>query len=342
MFFGTTKVVRTPLRLRLGLRHGRSATRRNGLSRSIAALTCALVASTAVSASASSPPAGPLVPSHGALFGAYVNPAGKWVSLSSTKNDVATLESQIGRKLAIDEHFYSWTQSFPTPLETWDIQNGRIPMDSWEGVPLRSIVQGKYDSMIRKRAHDLKALGKQVFLRWGYEMNGDWNSWDGYHNGHKPRLYVAAWRHIHGIFAAAHANNVVWVWAPNCGSVPRARWNRVQHYYPGSRYVDWVGIDGYNWGTTQSWSRWISFANIFSHVYKLYSNQKPIMIAEVGSVEQGGSKADWFAEAASQIQNQFPAVDAFVYLDNPPWDVTSSSTSLAAYKTMAQDAYFNP
>ena len=47
-------------------------------------------------------------------------------------------------------------------------------------------------------------------------------------------------------------HNVEWVWAPNAESAPGlfdvSSPNNWRHYYPGDSYVDWVGIDGYNWG----------------------------------------------------------------------------------------------
>src|SRR5256885_2213761 len=69
------------------------------------------------------------------------------------------------------------------------------------------------------------------------------------------------------------------------GPPPAAPWNHWTHYSPGDAYVDWVGIDGYNWGTTQSWSSWSSFASLVRPVYSDYAGRKPIMIAETASAE---------------------------------------------------------
>jgi len=71
-------------------------------------------------------------------------------------------------------------------------------------------------------------------------MNAPWYSW-GY--GHvPPSTFVAAWRHIVTLFRGQGADNVTWLWTINAdlpGTGPAGSW------WPGARYVTWVGIDGY-------------------------------------------------------------------------------------------------
>lgn len=50
---------------------------------------------------------------------------------------------------------------------------------------------------------------------------------------------------------------------------------------PGDDYVDWVCVDGYNWGNTDGGS-WQSFADVFKDIYpKVASKNKPILIGEM-------------------------------------------------------------
>src|SRR5207253_2783842 len=111
------------------------------------------------------------------------------------------------------------------------------------------------------------------FIRWAWEMNGDWHPWGGADNGGDPASFVSAWRHIHDIFAAHHATNVAWVWGPNWNSNPDTSWNDVSRYDPGDDYVDWVGVSGYmvDYRTCSA---------LFGPVYAKFSDRKPIMIAE--------------------------------------------------------------
>ena len=256
------------------------------------------------------------------------------------------LESRLGRRLGIANHYYDWTDPFPGPAEKSDVANGRTPMVTWWGTRNSTIISGSQDAVIKARASAIKAFAKPVYLRWGAEMNGDWYAWSGPQSGDDPSLYIAAWRHIHDVFRAMGVTNVSWVWAPNAdskpGGVDPTSWNNWTRYYPGDEYVDWVGIDGYNWGG----SEWSSFGAIFGPVYDSYAGRKPIMICETGSVETGGNKAAWIANAGDWMKSH-DGVRAFVYFDTNQsssgldWRVSSSSSSFSAFKTLANDPYFS-
>ena len=64
---------------------------------------------------------------------------------------------------------------------------------------------------------------------------------------------------------------------------------------PGDEYVDWVGIDGYNFGTAKSGMSWRSFNETFKGTYDIVTGltSRPVMIGETGSTESGGDKAAW-------------------------------------------------
>ena len=187
------------------------------------------------------------------MFGAFTEE----LPGNTLQTSVTTRESQLKRKYAVNSHYYDWADPFPGVAEKADAAQGRTPMDTWWGIDPRKIVNGSQDALIRARAKAVAAYGKPMFLRWGAEMNGDWYAWSGTAVGNKPSVFVAAWRHIHDVFASEGVRNVAWVWAPNADSHPggtsTTSWNSWRSYYPGDAYVDWVGIDGYNWGSTDSW-----------------------------------------------------------------------------------------
>src|SRR5438128_9978872 len=126
---------------------------------------------------------GVLVPASGALFGAWVDPDGRWTGNTDAEAEVSGFEKQIGRRLDVDQHYYAWTDRFPSGLEQWDLANGRIPMITWKGTSLAEILSGRDDAMLRARAQAVRALKRPVFLRWGWEMNGSWSEWGGAGNG---------------------------------------------------------------------------------------------------------------------------------------------------------------
>jgi hypothetical protein len=181
-------------------------------------------------------PGGPLVPAQGALLGAFVSTTGTgWAPA-----DVSATEARLGRRFDIDHRFQNWTVEFPTPADRWDADQGRIPMITWQPdtTTLGAIASGREDAVLRARAAAVRDFGHPLFLRFAHEMNADWYPWSGVRTraagvADPAALYVAAWRHVHDVFAAAGATDVVWVWSPNRVSIPAAPWNAAERYYPG-------------------------------------------------------------------------------------------------------------
>jgi hypothetical protein len=274
---------------------------------------------------------------------------GTWTNAPWDANTWNKFEANAGKKVSI-EHYGQpapWVQPFAAGTANLVTARGAIPLIdmSSASVPLADIKNGVYDSSIIAWAQAVKAWGKPFFLRWNWEMNGTWFSW-GAQAKANPADFVAAWRHFHDIVAAQGATNVTWVWCPNTeftGSTP------LEQLYPGDAYVDWTGIDGYN---KSSSTYWISFYNLmkptYDHLLRIAPN-KPIMIAETGSREVGGSKAAWITDAlVTQLPNNFPAVKAFVwfnwriYEDGiwKEWPIESSAAATAAFAQGIASPYY--
>jgi hypothetical protein len=285
-------------------------------------------------------PLGPLEPSQGALFGAYVKPPTGW-NRDDVIAAIVALESRLGRPLAVDHHYHQWDLPFPGWKEPWDFANGRIPMMSWGPTSTRAINSGRLDAMIRSRADGVRELGDPIFLRWFWEMDGDVSS----QLSHSPSSFIQAWRRIRWIFARRGAWNAVWVWCPNAwgfteGEAPK--------YYPGDAYVDWVCADGYNWAPWRPGDPWRPFGQIFEDFYAFgLSTGKPMMVGEYGCLERApGEKAAWFQQAQTTLKERFPEIDALVYFnsfdDVTDFRATTSASSLDAFTDMGADPYFAP
>ena len=278
----------------------------------------------------------------GALFGAYVQAPGDDHAVQMAA--VEQREHDIGRRLAIDHHFYPWDKEFPTAREKADLRDGRIPMISWNGKTLNlAIGLGQHDELIRTRAHAVKALGGKVLIRWMWEMDGRQKA---EHTTH-PALYIAAWRHIHDVFADEGATNVQWVWCPNATAFRTEDERNAPAYYPGDDYVDWICADGYNWAPGRKNDQWRSFASIYQDFYDWgLARGKPLMVGEYGAQERNpGEKARWLTEAREALKTKFPGIKAVVYFDadkHHDWRVTTSPETLAAFRDMANDPWFNP
>jgi beta-mannanase len=265
-------------------------------------------------------------PTAGIYFGAKAGPR---------ESDVEALENLLGRKLAIRAISVSWDEQWPDERVLDDHDAGRLSLVTWAGTELRAIEAGRYDGLIHQRAQAVRALDFPIFVRWAAEMNGSWHPW-----GKQPDDYVAAWRRIHMIFEQEGATNVAWVWSP---SIPQGNWDA---YFPGETYVDWIGGDNYNWGLCREASGgWRSFMTMFKNYHDHFAGTgKPMMLTEVGSAEQGGSKSGWLADAQSSIKS-LPALRGWIhqqYADGAcDWRVDSSTSALAAYRALVADPYFN-
>ena len=106
--------------------------------------------------------------------------------------------------------------------------------------------------------------------------------------------------------------------------------------------VDWLGLDAYNTGPYLDWGtpRWRSFREVMSTPYTALTAiaNKPVLLAEVGSSENGGSKADWITSALTTELPMFPRVGALVWFDiakEDAWGLHSSPAAFAAWTSAA-------
>ena len=274
-------------------------------------------------------------------------------------SEVTTFEQDAHKSVSIVMWYQGWglqdgTQNFePTWMD--NVRNhGSIPLVTWEpwlytqGVnqanySLESIIDGSHDAYITQWAEASKAWGHPYFLRFAHEMNGNWYPWSEQANGNKAGQYVQAWQHVHDIFTKLGVKNVTWVWSPN---TDYAKSISLKELYPGSAYVDWVAMDGYNWGNVNG-SGWQSFRQVFQQTYTditAIARNKPLMIGETASAEHVGNKASWITDAfTKELPVVFPLVKAVIWFDEnkeTDWRTISSSASQAAFnKAVASSRY---
>ncbi len=266
------------------------------------------------------------------LFGAFTRDA----PYGGNVDAVESLQSALRRRVDIVNWFQNWSAH---PGTDWVSQvqpgvlgavtgSGRAPLLTWEPwdpaagadqprFRLRRIVAGDFDAYIAGWADALRDSGHEVYLRPMHEFNGDWYPWGAGVGDNTPDLYVAAWRHLHDIFAAHGASNVRWVWCPVPHSVPDTPQNALERYYPGAAYVDVLSLDGYNWGSDKpEYGGWQSFSQIFKGAYDRLAalGPQPIWFAEVGSAARGGDKAAWVRDMWSTATH-WPRLRALVWFD---------------------------
>jgi hypothetical protein len=268
----------------------------------------------------------PTAPADGVALGMYYGDR----SLEAT-------DAALGTTPAIHLTYVDWASDWANdPVLAADAARGQTSLVNWEpfGADFHDIVAGAYDTQITAQARAAAALERPVLLDFAAEMNEE-EGW----GGHDPELYVAAYQHIHDLFAPHDRGTVQWVWAPNNTDSDEAP--PAIEYYPGDDYVDWTGMDGYNWGTSDPDFEWQSFADVFRDTYAvLHEIGKPVIIAETASAEEGGDKSRWIAGIAPTLRSDFPDVKALVWFDvdkERDWRIRSTEATEVAFAELAGD-----
>jgi hypothetical protein len=283
---------------------------------------------------------------------------GSWANPPWDDNTWNKFESNAGKKVSILSWSNSapWVHDFNYFLSMHEKVRSRgdlslISMSSG-GVRLRDLANGVYDSSLRTWAQQVAAWGHPFFLRWNWEMNGNWQPYSPGVNGNTASDFVNAWRHFHDLAVGAGAANITWVWCPNVD--PGNIWTPYAQVYPGSAYVDWTCLDGYNKGSIFTPPGWRSFATIYTSSYNnllQLAPTKPIMIGEIASEESGGSKAAWITDLlGTQLPANFPKIKALVWFNwrwyqqslNYWWqyEIESSSSSQTAFHNGIASSYY--
>ncbi len=207
------------------------------------------------------------------------------------------------------------------------------------------VASGQYDSWLTSQATAMKNFGHPMFLLFDEEMNGTWYPYSPGQEGNTPADFVAMWRHVHDIFAVgrSHQRHLGLVSehrsiASPTGQAPRHRSTssiRAMRTSTGPASTATTGA-----AATGRASR-RSSGLAMTALLKL-APTKPIMIGEVASAEEGGSKAAWITDAlGTELPQNFPQVKALLWFNwnvlekgtRWPWEIESSTASQQAFAT---------
>ena len=266
-------------------------------------------------------------------------------------------EQAVGRRALIVYFSHNWYRGRVFPLETaeWVRRRGAVP---YIRLMLRStdvqdradrkyklsrIIAGRFDPDLRAWARAARDFATPLIVEYGTECNGRWFAWNGLWNGRGstggygdpgvadgPERFVDAFRRIVDLMRAEAADNITWVWHPHAGDWPQNKWNRMENYYPGDGYADWIAVSAYGpQEPTEDWGE--SFREQMDPCYdrlRELAPDKPIYIAEFGCHEfsvasdtDESLRADRWAEAALDdiFARRWPAVLGFTWW-NESWE----------------------
>ncbi len=243
--------------------------------------------------------------------------------------------------LAFFVHWGNGGGELPKFLKTYAYNRDRTLVIFWESsdytkdpiyqpeYSYAAILDGKWDEYLTDFATQLQKYKGEIILVPFSEMNGNWNAWSGTVNGNSPEEAVRAYQYVHEFFT--DVENVKFGWAPNSVSVPRTFENRIEAYYPGDAYVDYVGVDGFNKGTP-----WYSFSEIFGPALDVISQyKKPIIIFSFASAD-GPRKAEWMKDAFFTQMPKYSLLHGWIWFNQDKernWLVWSDEDALAVFLT---------
>lgn len=243
---------------------------------------------------------------------------------------VDSLQNASGLNFNLASFYWAWqneNDSLFKPYLSSIIENGYTPLLTWEpwssGLTqkdsiielqneervLYHIANGAFDDYIREMAKLLKEANHPIFLRFAHEFDNPFYPWS--NTGKNTTTdFIAAWRHVYGLFDEVGAKNVLWVWNP---------WHKdnVLKYYPGSDYVDWLGLNILNYGAYNNDGEWYSFNQLYQPFRDLQKNiEKPVLLTEFGTLKVGGDQTLWLDEAFQSIDSTYSEIKGLVFFNS--------------------------
>jgi hypothetical protein len=270
-----------------------------------------------------------LVPECGALLG--VEPP------EPSMTGLGSSEASVGRPVDLVYSFHDINDDVPSAFDREVVASGRvlhIDIDSRDysdpdpaTVPWAAVASGAYDAELERMAQGVASLQVPVFVTFDHEPDQPARSAVG-----TPAEFVAAWRHVHDLFAEQGATNAVWVWVVM--ALPQT-YAATPAFWPGDQYVDWVSWDSYDEAAcrdggpdparfqtfrtaTLGYLTWLRAHRSTSGI----DLDKPMMISETGTVVLPGGVASptdtWYDDVPAVLQQE-PQIKAVTL-----WDHTGS------------------
>jgi Spherulation-specific family 4/Glycosyl hydrolase family 26 len=227
---------------------------------------------------------------------------------------------------------------------------------------LERINNGCFDEQLRAWGAEARTFATPLLVEWGTEVNGCWFHWNGKwsnvsgDNDSGPAMFRRAFRRIVRLIRdEGGARNITWVFhASSAGDpdykTPQNAWNRINNYYPGDEYVDWIGLSVYGAQKPEEGQECPSFCSLMDNALKELGDlkdRKPLFILEFGAtgglskppqnqdncVSQQCTAADWAGDALTKLLgNHWPEVRGFSWW-NETWLDKGDNHKQTTYKT---------
>jgi len=198
---------------------------------------------------------------------------------------IAKFKGQVGKHPSVFGFFHKWNGPTGYIYDSAGRSGSRLMIhistqDGYgtpEAVTPRGIANGAGDRYLLRTNREIAAYGKPTYVRFLAEMNQTNNGYCAYNRdgssrgpSHSTKAFKNAWRRATLILRGGPvvdinaqlanlrlpplstsavelpAPQVAMAWVPQTEGTPNIRKNSARAYWPGKRYVDWVGTDFYS------------------------------------------------------------------------------------------------
>jgi beta-mannanase len=205
---------------------------------------------------------------------------------------------------------------------------------------LADLTAGRYDDRFAAWATAAAAQKLPFVLRFAQEMNGDWYSWSDAKLGNRAGDFIGAWRHVHDLFDANGADQVIWNWSVN--RVDNLWDKTLARVYPGDDYVDWVGISGYFRTDGPAPTFDTTFARTLAEL-KRVAPKKLVLLTEVGAGTGEANRVAWINDFFAKLL-EHPEILGFTWFndfkDGGDWRIEYSAATQAAFGAGVADSRY--
>ena len=176
---------------------------------------------------------------------------------------------------------------------------GGIPYLKWNFTPAshasdslsNELERGTFNEYLENCANFFRKYEQPLFISFVSESK-DLSSSD----------FISSWQHLYTFFNNQGISNLTWVWCPQTSNS--------SDFYPGEKFVDWLGISCLNFASNTSQANWSSFSSIYEPYRGAYGNlKKPVMINSLGTVK-GPAQEEWLQQAFTDITEKYREVKA--------------------------------
>jgi hypothetical protein len=275
---------------------------------------------------------------------------------------VSNFEYQVGKHASVFGFFHKWGGPTGYIYDSVRRSGARLMLhistqDGYgtkEAITPRQIAEGNGDGYLIRTNREIADYGQPTYVRFLAEMNQTNNGYSAYNRdgssrgpSHSTAAFKAAWRRatlilrggpvadIDARLAALHlppldteaaalpTPQVAMAWVPQTEGTPNTHANRARAYWPGAKYVDWVGTDFYS-----------KFPNL-KDLETFYADfpHKPFVFGEWAL---WGSDSPGFVHRFFAFVNRHPRVRMLLYnqgnLVGGPFRLTRYPSSAAAIR----------